>query len=211
MSEKNVCLAAPRVGCVVMASGLARRFGSNKLLADFAGTPVLLRTLAALTGAGLEPVVVTRSQEVSDLCAAQGVRCVLHLDALQSDTVRRGLAAVKGCDGCLFVPGDQPLLSPDSVKMIVSAFAHSPNSVVRLSYDGRPGSPILFPRWLFYDLRNMRGDVGGSALLKQKAHLVGPPLLVEAADELELCDVDTPDELATLEAAFTHAEKGGRA
>ena len=25
------------IGCVIMASGLARRFGSNKLLADFGG------------------------------------------------------------------------------------------------------------------------------------------------------------------------------
>lgn len=29
------------IGCVIMASGLARRFGSNKLLADFGGRPLL--------------------------------------------------------------------------------------------------------------------------------------------------------------------------
>ena len=33
------------VGCVIMASGLARRFGSNKLLADFGGRPLLCRAL----------------------------------------------------------------------------------------------------------------------------------------------------------------------
>ena len=33
------------VGCVIMASGLARRFGSNKLLADFGGCPLLCRAL----------------------------------------------------------------------------------------------------------------------------------------------------------------------
>lgn len=27
------------VGCVIMASGLSRRFGANKLLADFAASP----------------------------------------------------------------------------------------------------------------------------------------------------------------------------
>ena len=34
--------ALPPVGCVIMASGLARRFGSNKLLADFGGRPLPL-------------------------------------------------------------------------------------------------------------------------------------------------------------------------
>ena len=33
------------VGCVIMASGLARRFGSNNLLADFGGRPLLCRAL----------------------------------------------------------------------------------------------------------------------------------------------------------------------
>ena len=37
--------ARPPVGCVIMASGLARRFGSNKLLADFEGRPLLCRAL----------------------------------------------------------------------------------------------------------------------------------------------------------------------
>ena len=31
----------PPVGCVIMASGLSRRFGSNKLLAPFDGQPLL--------------------------------------------------------------------------------------------------------------------------------------------------------------------------
>ena len=33
--------AHPPVGCVIMASGLARRFGSNKLLANFGAAPAL--------------------------------------------------------------------------------------------------------------------------------------------------------------------------
>ena len=37
--------ARPPVGCVIMASGLSRRFGSNKLLADFGGRPLLFRAL----------------------------------------------------------------------------------------------------------------------------------------------------------------------
>lgn len=34
-------------GCVLMASGLSTRFGSNKLLAPFDGQPLLYRAFAA--------------------------------------------------------------------------------------------------------------------------------------------------------------------
>ena len=57
------------VGCVIMASGLARRFGSNKLLADFGGRPLLCRALeVTATPALAARVVVTRSAGVKALC-----------------------------------------------------------------------------------------------------------------------------------------------
>ena len=40
------------VGCVIMASGLSRRFGANKLLADFCGQPMLCRAFAATATEG---------------------------------------------------------------------------------------------------------------------------------------------------------------
>ena len=40
------------IGCVIMASGLSRRFGSNKLLADFAGQPMLCRAFAVMAEQG---------------------------------------------------------------------------------------------------------------------------------------------------------------
>ena len=42
--------AHPPVGCVIMASGLSTRFGSNKLLADFGGRPMLCRALDGRCG-----------------------------------------------------------------------------------------------------------------------------------------------------------------
>ena len=50
------------IGCVIMASGLAKRFGSNKLLAEFDGKPLLCRAFAVTEG--LHRVVVTRSTEM---------------------------------------------------------------------------------------------------------------------------------------------------
>ena len=54
-----------------MASGLAKRFGSNKLLAEFDGKPLLCRAFAVTEG--LHRVVVTRSTEMQALCEKYGI------------------------------------------------------------------------------------------------------------------------------------------
>ena len=49
------------LGCVIMASGLGRRFGGNKLLAELGGKPLLQWVLDATQGMfGCRRVVVTR-------------------------------------------------------------------------------------------------------------------------------------------------------
>ena len=66
------------MGCVIMASGLSRRFGGNKLLADFHGEPMIMRILHATEGLFDRRVVVTRHQEIVRLCAEHGVEVLLH-------------------------------------------------------------------------------------------------------------------------------------
>ena len=67
------------VGCVIMASGLSQRFGSNKLLAPFCGEPMLCRAFAATDTPKLSArIVVTRSDEVAQLCRSRNVPVLLH-------------------------------------------------------------------------------------------------------------------------------------
>lgn len=192
----------PRVGCVVMASGLARRFGANKLVEPLAGVPVLERTLAALPDDLLDIVVVTRNAEVEELCETVGVRCARHEGPLQSDTVREGLKRLPGVAGCLFVPGDQALLGEQSVRALVREFQRHPGSIVRLGWHGVPASPILWPSEELPALAAMQGDTGGSALLARRQELGVRVRVVEAAHELEIVDVDTREDLERLEAAL---------
>ena len=72
-----------------MASGLAKRFGSNKLLAEFDRKPLLCRAFAVTEG--LHRVVVTRSTEVQALCEEYGIPVLHHALPFRSDTVRLGL------------------------------------------------------------------------------------------------------------------------
>ena len=188
-----------RMACVVMASGDARRFGSNKLLAPFAGSTVLEHTLSALPDGLLDVHVVTRSAEVAELAERRGAKAVLHGGPLQSDTVRVGLTAAGDASACMFVPGDQPLLSEESVRSLALASARNPEAIVRLAYDGMPGSPVIWPSDCFSALASLEGDVGGSELLRSRTDLAERVIMVEAARARELADIDTPADLEHLE------------
>lgn len=204
----------PRVGCVVMASGLGRRFRESvgetdveslpdatedKLLRPLLGTPVLEHTLMALPKDLLNIVVVTRSEAVEALCERLRVRCVRHAGRLQSDTVRQGLRALSGPPGCLFVPGDQPLLTQGSVRAMVGEYQLHPGSIVRLGWHGVPASPILWPSEDLPALAALEGDSGGSSLLAKREELGRRVRIVEAAHELETRDVDTLEDLRQIE------------
>ena len=145
-----------------MASGLAKRFGSNKLLAEFDRKPLLCRAFAVTEG--LHRVVVTRSTEVQALCEKYGIPVLHHAHPLRSDTVRLGLECLlprfPAMSGCVFLPGDQPLLTRKTLCGMVSAFCAEPDrksQIFRLCepQSGTPGSPVLFGADYFEELRSL--------------------------------------------------------
>ena len=198
------------VGCVLMASGLSRRFGSNKLLADFCGEPMLCRAFAATDTPQLAArIVVTRAEEVRALCEAHRIPVLLHDLPGRNDTVRLGLSAlleqVPELGGCMFLPGDQPLLRRESTEALVDAFRQkeTEQAIFRLGASVQNaaaplvGSPVLFGRHYFSQLLTLPEGKGGNVLLKKYPAQVYTLCI---ADRCELLDADTPEALAQLEA-----------
>ena len=101
-------------GCIIMASGLSTRFGSNKLMADLDGAPLIAHATSACDGLFAKRVAVTRHKDVAKLCCTLGVEAIMHDEPLRSDTVRLGMQAMDGCDTATFIQADQPLISPSS-------------------------------------------------------------------------------------------------
>lgn len=184
-----------QVGCVIMASGQGKRFGGNKLMADFRGQPMIGCILEATDGIFARRVVITRHENVAELCRERGVEVVLHDLPSRSDTVRLGLAAVGEMDGCLFCPGDQPLLRRETLGALVSSWEAEPGAIWRTGFDGQPGAPILFPRWAFAELRALPEGKGGGYVAKKYPERVR---LLPVRDKQELVDVDTRETLREL-------------
>ena len=185
----------PRIGCVIMASGLGKRFGGNKLMADFLGRPMIQRALDATAGLFAKRVVVTRHESVAALCREQNVDVVLHDLPDRNDTIRLGLEALGELDACLFLPGDQPLLRRETVAMLLQHWKSAPDRIIRPAYEDIEGSPVLFPAWAFPELKNLPEGRGGGAVIKKHPDAV---CRISICDPFELADADTPEMLETL-------------
>lgn len=117
------------IACIIMASGLGRRFGENKLLAEFHGEPMICHILKQTEGLFPRRVVVTRYREIEEMCRRQNIDCILHDLPSRNDTVRlgveffetkvpKGLSKVKdsgkgeqsevSVEGYPFYPGEYP-------------------------------------------------------------------------------------------------------
>lgn len=189
----------PNLGCVIMASGMGKRFGGNKLMADFHGKPMIQRALDATEGLFSRRVVVTRHESVAALCRAQNVDVLLHDLPHRNDTVRLGLEALGNLDACMFIPGDQPLLRRETVSMLLKHRAENPDKIIRPAYEDTEGSPVVFPAWAFPELKNLPEGKGGGVVIKNHPHEV---LRVSVSNPFELADADTPETLEMLKGLY---------
>lgn len=182
-------------GCVIMASGLGKRFGGNKLMADFCGKPLICRILDATEGLFARRVVVTRHAEVAALCRERGIAVVLHDLPHRSDTVRLGINAVGEVAGCMFCPADQPLLSRETIASLLLSAVNQRDMIWRTCTDMTPGAPMLFPQWAFAELKNLPEGKGGGFVAKKYPDRVA---MMQVVDPDELMDADTPEMLELL-------------
>jgi molybdenum cofactor cytidylyltransferase len=184
------------IACVIMASGMGKRFGGNKLMASFHGEPMILRAIAATDGIFANRVVVTRHSDVAELCSKRNIKCVLHNLPDRNDTVRLGIEAIGGAESCVICPGDQPLLRRETVISLALAAKNCREDIWRVSFEEMPGAPVLFPKWTFPELTSLpQGKGGGFIAKKYPEHL----RTVSAQDKFELMDADTQEDLNFLE------------
>ncbi len=181
-------------GIVVLAAGLSKRYGGNKLLEERVGEePLYEVTLDKLTQfSDCLRVVVTRFDEIEAAAEERGMLAVRN-DAPElgiSHSLHLGLQACLNRDpalrGILFMVCDQPYLKSETVeRMLEVGFSH-PGSIVCASHAGERGNPVLWDSRYFGELQELTGDVGGRRIIKKYPERVR---LVECGEK-ELRDVD---------------------
>jgi molybdenum cofactor cytidylyltransferase len=140
-----------RIGAVLLAAGEGKRMGGvAKPLIRLQGVPLISRHLVALSGAGVDEVVVVTGyarDAVEEQVRSFPVTLAhnaAHAEG-QQGSVRVGLAALNGpFDAVFVVLADQPLIGAGDLTELIGAFKKRPaGHVVVPMVQGQRGNPIL--------------------------------------------------------------------
>jgi CTP:molybdopterin cytidylyltransferase MocA len=183
------------VAGLLLAAGAGTRMGRPKaLVVDEDGTPWLARAVTALRDGGCEHVTVVlgAAAEEARSLAPDGVRIVVADDWAEgmSASLRTGLESLEDTDAhaALVSLVDLPDVTDAVVRRVLAA-GHDSAALIRTTYDGHPGHPVVLGREHWVGVRAAAvGDRGARDYLALHALVE-----VECGDLATGRDVDEPE------------------
>ncbi len=169
-----------RIGAVLLAAGEGRRMGGvAKPLIRLQGVPLISRQLVALSGAGVDEVVVVtgHARQAIEEQVRSFVVTLAHNDAHadgQQGSVRVGLAALNGTfDAVIVMPADQPLIGASDLTELIGAFKkRTGGHVVVPVVDGQRGNPIVLDAIALAQVLASEANLGCRHLIDRQPELV---------------------------------------
>ena len=194
---------------IVLAAGRGSRFSgpSHKLAQALGSGSVLGQTIRHAIESRLPVVVVTTAPLVGEASGWVAGRDVVVLPEVGSAGAHRlgmgysiaaGVAARADAGGWLVLPGDMPLVRPDTLVAVAAALAQHP--VVFAQHQGRRGHPVGFSAELYSDLVQLTGDEGARRVMARY-----PSVGLELHDAGVLMDVDTQSDLQAVRDSHAQA------
>jgi CTP:molybdopterin cytidylyltransferase MocA len=171
-----------------------------KSLLELGGVPLIRRQLIALSGAGVDEVVVVlghHAELIEPLVQTFPVTLVRNLqpDDGQVSSQRLGLAALTGkLDAVIVALADQPLINAQDVIALIAAYKKRPEgtSVVFPLVQGERGNPVIFSNEVREQILLGSANVGCRQWQAANAQAVSPFVTDNRRYRV---DVDTPEDL----------------
>jgi molybdenum cofactor cytidylyltransferase len=196
-------LETSAVSAIILAAGTGRRMGgTNKLLSDLAGRPLVHWSVAAALQSQARPVIVVLGHDATAVAAALAglpVTCVNN--PRFAEGISTSLTAGIGCvpasaTGAAVLLADMPRVQAAHIDRLIAALAPvAGRSVIVPTHRGRRGNPVVWAAACLPALCTLRGDFGGRALFADLQPLIHE---VEIDDPGVLIDVDDQASLQRL-------------
>jgi len=173
--------------------------GVAKPLIKLQGVPLINRKLVALSGAGVDEVVVVTGyagDEVEQQVQKFPVTVVhnpSHAEG-QEGSVRLGLSALSGSFDAVFVmPSDQPLISSDDLVELIGAFKkRAAGHVVIPFVNEQRGNPIVLDEVALTEILTSDTNLACRHLIDNNPELVH---IHDTSNTHFIIDLDTPGDL----------------
>lgn len=193
----------PTISIILLAAGRSERFGKdNKLLQPFGSSDTLLdATITRALQVATDDVVVVTGHDhehVSPVADRHPVRVVHNplFNQGMGASIKAGVQTVHPGHAIMIWPADMPLVQAQTVRSLMS---HTmPNLIVRPTFMGNPGHPVLFGILHRDRLLDIPDSEGAQSVLQENKNDV---VRVSVNDAGVIQDFDTPDDFPPLSPA----------
>lgn len=194
------------ISVIILASGLSKRMGRNKLTIKVAGKEIIIHTLEKFVEISRDITVITRPDErIVELLALKVRRIAINSlpEKGMSRSIKIGLKCLPRETKAFFLAlGDQPFLKRETLKKIVDVYKEEKCRIVVPVYKGIRGNPVLFDVSMKKKLySSLKGDKGARNIIMKN---LDETIFVEIDDPGISIDLDTPED---LERAYSFFKK----
>ena len=197
-----------KISAVIMASGFSKRMGENKLLLKYMGMSFIENTIKKVLESGFYEInLVTSHNEIENI-----YRNLLETNGFKkeknhnfiitknhnpdkgiSESIKLGVKNLKPCDAYMFFTADQPKLSTETIKYIMSKAEI--DKIIIPKYNNENGSPTIFGGNFKDNLLYLEGDTGGKQIVQENK---GKVKYLDIKNVEDGIDIDTQEEYRKL-------------
>jgi molybdenum cofactor cytidylyltransferase len=191
------------VGAIVLAAGSSSRMpGSQKLLLEFEGKPMVRHAMESASEGGCHQVVVVYATDDVRAAIDGDVELVHNPKARtgMASSLQAGLRAMRDeIEAAVILLGDQPLVGSRTVAALMRAWRRegSRPAVAVAQPHSEWAPPVVIARELWGELLALKGDAGARQILQGHPELLD---MVPAPGRPD--DIDTPEDYAKIVRLF---------
>jgi molybdenum cofactor cytidylyltransferase len=183
-----------KVCAIILAAGESRRMGTPKMVLPFKGTTILEQVILNVRNSKAGNIMVVLGAwkgNIEKILRKSEVDCCFNRN-FSSGMLSSVLCGLDNTHGSFMViPGDQPLISSESINIIIEKFTTSGKGIIVAMYNGKRGHPVLIHEKYRSEIKFLDPSKGLRELLERHA---GDVLEVDTGDPGVLKDFDTYEE-----------------
>ena len=186
-----------RIWAIVLAGGESKRMGTPKMMIPFRGGTIISTAVKNILESDIKNVIVVLGAYRSGVKKATEQ---LDVKYCYNPDYREGMLSSVRCGfrslpddlrAALVFPGDQPLIGPEVVNLVINAYLQTGKGMVVPVYDGQRGHPLLVDGKYRDEIQKLEGPDGLRELARRNPDDV---LEIETDNPLILKDIDTRED-----------------
>lgn len=184
------------ITAIIMASGLSKRMGENKLLLKYKDKTIIEYVLDEVSKVDFKEVIVVSSyNEIKEISKKYNYKYIENKKNYigQSESIKLGINNSKESLGYMFFVGDQPLIDSKYINKMIEVFNESKDFIIIPRYKDKKGNPVIFPKSKRGELLRLKEDEKGKKVITNSCNIK----YVDVSEYM-LFDIDTKKDYIQL-------------